>query len=193
MPRQVNHDERRTEIAEAAVALMGEAGVKGLTMRALAKRLGGTVTMVTHYYPTRQSLLDDIGPALLARWQTDLDSLDAIPDAAAALRGTLMWMLPLDEEGLLEERAWFQMVASAIGEMSPVGAKLRNDMDTWMRDMIRGHLDGLVETHQQELVVDILRAAAHGISIGAVENPGKWPPERQVAVMDELLSALHLD
>jgi AcrR family transcriptional regulator len=170
---------------------MGETGLSGVTMRSIAKRLGGTVTMVTHYYPTRQSILDDVRPALLARWQSDLDSLDAIPNPRAALRATLCWMVPLDEENsLVEERAWMAMLAAADSDTIAVAAKLHDEMDTWMREIIRDHLKELVEPDRRERVVDVLRTTTHGITVSAIEDSSAWPSERQVAVIDELLAAL---
>ena len=57
MPRVVDHDERRREIAAATWRAIDELGVDGTTMRAIAERAGCTIGRLNHYFDSREDML----------------------------------------------------------------------------------------------------------------------------------------
>lgn len=192
MPKDVDHEQRRAEILAAAVALVAEVGLRDLTVRSIAARLGGSVTVVTHYFPTRQSLLESVAPWLLKRWQAQLSSSTTLEgDGIILLRSVLAWLLPLSAKSLADERAALSLLTAAESDRAGVG-RLHAEIDPWLRGLIRVHLKGLVEEERMEAMVDLLRAATRGISVCACEDPEVWPAERQLAVLDDLLDALGL-
>jgi hypothetical protein len=83
-------------------------------------------------------------------------------------------------------------ISRAGSETDAIAVKRHDEMDAWMREIIRSHVKELVEPDRQERVVDILRITTHGITVSAIEDPSAWPSERQVAVIDELLAAWKL-
>ncbi|MEV0405875.1 TetR/AcrR family transcriptional regulator C-terminal domain-containing protein [Actinoallomurus sp. NPDC050550] len=50
--------QRRTEVLQAAIELLDEVGLDGLTMRLLAGRLGVRASALYRHYPSKQALLD---------------------------------------------------------------------------------------------------------------------------------------
>ncbi|WP_406318654.1 TetR/AcrR family transcriptional regulator C-terminal domain-containing protein [Streptosporangium sp. NBC_01639] len=50
--------QRRAEVLQAAIDLLDEAGLDGLTMRLLASRLGVQAGALYRHYPSKQALLD---------------------------------------------------------------------------------------------------------------------------------------
>jgi AcrR family transcriptional regulator len=192
VPREVDHDERRDEILTAVAGVLAEVGLRGFTIRSLASRLGGSVSMVTHYFPTRHSLLVNIGPWILRKWQTEVESLkNAQGDPVAKLRAVLSWLIPTTTEGMLEERAGLSLLVGTESDAAAVQG-LRTELDAWLRDLVRTHLVGLVDDVHVEPTVDILYAIVRGISVSACEAPEAWPAERQLAVLDDLLDLLGL-
>jgi AcrR family transcriptional regulator len=57
MPKQVDHRERRREIALAVIRLAGERGLQGVTFREVAAEAGVSVALVQHYFGTKENLL----------------------------------------------------------------------------------------------------------------------------------------
>lgn len=49
---------QRRRIAEATCRLVAEHGIEGASLRRVARELGGTTGLVTHYYPTKDALLE---------------------------------------------------------------------------------------------------------------------------------------
>jgi len=52
----VDHEDRRREIVRAAIEVVKKHGYQGLTLRSLAAQMGGSSTLVTHYFRSRRNL-----------------------------------------------------------------------------------------------------------------------------------------
>lgn len=182
MPRPVDHDERRRQIARAALKLLSSKGPEGLSMRAVARELGGSLTVVTHYYSTRRELLLDLPQQLAQDWSEDLSELEAqAATPRARLRTLLAWLLPLDRDGLQEEMARFSLlVASTDADSSEALA----GFDDYVRELLRQHVTGLVPDDAVESSVELFRAFTNGIVVNAVMDPVGWPASRQEALLD---------
>src|SRR5262249_39838373 len=101
LPRSVDHDERRRDIARAAIRLLARNGPRGLTLRALADELGGSITLVTHFFPNRRALLDAVTSQVIEDSATDLASAERAQLAPAErLRAFLRGLLPPTPETL---------------------------------------------------------------------------------------------
>lgn len=188
MPRIVDHDGRRREIAQLAMRLIAERGMSGLSMRALAEEMGGSLTLVTHYYPTRAVLLQDVVARVMEQWRDDLDGrLEAAGDARARLNVLLAWLLPLTEEG--RELEWVRF-ALLVDRQDPEAHDLLLAVDHGMRDLLRKHLRELVDETVLEDGVDMLRAVTTGVALDAILDPDAWPASRQRRVVDAALTAL---
>lgn len=57
MPKIVDHEARRAEIAETVARLIARDGLENVTIQGIAKACGYTPGMVLHYYENKQSLL----------------------------------------------------------------------------------------------------------------------------------------
>jgi len=57
MPRIVDHDERRREIADAMLEIVAELGIGAATIRAVADKSGWSTGVITHYFKSRDDLL----------------------------------------------------------------------------------------------------------------------------------------
>ena len=57
MPKVVDIDERRAELAAAAAQLIARAGVGAATMRDVAAEAGWTTGALTHYFADKRELL----------------------------------------------------------------------------------------------------------------------------------------
>lgn len=59
---------------------MAADGLDGVSIRAVAKRIGGSTTLVTNYLPTREALLRNAIEHTMRDWDADLDqALEGTP------------------------------------------------------------------------------------------------------------------
>ncbi len=56
MPKNVDHDAYRLELAQKAALLFSKQGYAGLGMRSIAKELGISKSALYHYFPTKKQL-----------------------------------------------------------------------------------------------------------------------------------------
>ncbi|NTE68241.1 TetR/AcrR family transcriptional regulator [Agrobacterium tumefaciens] len=169
--------------------LLESAGPAGLTLRALAKELRGSITLVTHIYPTRRDLLNAIAEGLIEQYDTELPALEVNAPPRERLWILLEWMLPLSDDAWRQERARIQLVSDMDAESAGVVA---DKMDTRMRELIRDRLRPLIEPSEINSLVDVLRAITDGIILATVEHRHMWPPERQLNTLRTALRALNL-
>jgi AcrR family transcriptional regulator len=191
VPRHVDHEQRRREIVVATLDVLAEKGVRGLSFRAVAAKLGGSTTLVTHYYPTQQALLDEVASTAVERWGADIREMDAeSSDPLQRLYRLLTWLVPTTDVGLANERSRINLLSGQI-----LGDEHRAVFETWdvtIRGFLRSHLADLVPPGEVERTVELLRVATNGVVLSVVEHPEQWTKERQMAVIDTLLSLLDL-
>ncbi|PZT71290.1 hypothetical protein DN402_04540 [Streptomyces sp. SW4] len=96
MPIDVDEVQRRKEIAEATLAVAARDGARAVTIRAVAKELGGSTAMVTNYVPTRMALITNAVRAAESRWRADLDAHVGELRGKERLRATVEWHLSTD-------------------------------------------------------------------------------------------------
>ena len=102
MPRQVDHDERRHQIAEAVWRLAVRGGLEQVTLRQVAAEAGVSPRLLQYSFGTREQVL--LGALEILNSDAQLQAaarmarLGETPPLHAILRGVLLEMLPLDEE-----------------------------------------------------------------------------------------------
>ncbi|MEV4036312.1 TetR/AcrR family transcriptional regulator [Streptomyces umbrinus] len=190
MPRHVDHDQRRADIIEAAKQILANGGPDGMTIRSVAKRLGGSITLVTHYYPTRPELMRAVVAEMNESYDTELADLEAGADAHGRLYILLEWMLPLTELEWVNESSRIQLLGRR--GQDPSVEEFADAMDARMRDLLRQHLEPLVPKDRVEGYVDLLRVTTNGIVLSAVEHHDDWPAKRQLRVLEAALTAFGL-
>ena len=57
MPRVVDHEARRAEVAAVAADLIAQRGLDGVSVRDVAAAGGYSTTVVTHYFASKRELL----------------------------------------------------------------------------------------------------------------------------------------
>jgi AcrR family transcriptional regulator len=186
MPRQVNHEARRQDILDAVIATLADGGFEKLTLRSLAERLGGSITLVTHYFPTKDALITAALSRVFAEAQSMVEQLSVIEDPDERLTAVLHYFLPIDEESHRLERARVAMVVQKDGD--PTIAEFFERLEPAMRAVIRAGIETFYPEEDVDRMVDVFRAWTSGVALSAVEHPELWTPDRQLAVLDTFLS-----
>lgn len=192
MPKYVDHDQRRFDIIAATTSVLAREGLRGLSLSAVAKQLGGTVTLVTHYYSSKAELIKDLAARMIKDYELELAEIGAgITDPVTRLHTFLVWVLPLTEEGLTEERSRIRLIAD--GDENPEVRAMFQAFDARMRRFIREHIQPLVTDELLDPHVEMLRVLTTGICLAAVENIAEWPRDRQLSVLNHTLRLMGID
>ncbi|GAA5145963.1 TetR/AcrR family transcriptional regulator [Nocardioides marinquilinus] len=131
MPRLIDHDQRRAELAEACWRVIAERGVGAVSVRTVAAEAGVSVGSLRHVLPTKGGLLAAAMRLCLeratARFAAHSPDLRTRADAI----NWLTEMLPLDAERRLEMTIHLALAAEAAGH--PELASLRAAPDDAVR------------------------------------------------------------
>ncbi|WP_228044114.1 TetR/AcrR family transcriptional regulator [Streptomyces ferrugineus] len=188
MPRYVDPEERVRDIVGASLQALSEGGLAELTLRKIAQRMGGSITLITHYFANREVLLNAVLEYVLADVDAILEELEQIADPRERLRVALGWFLPDTEEALRQERARVALLTHQGAE--PVIRRHLQRMEPAMRAVLVRAVEDLVPADELDGTVDMVRVWVSGIALSVVEHPEIWTPERQHAALKRFLTVL---
>jgi AcrR family transcriptional regulator len=110
VPKVVDHEERRRELAEAVWRVILRSGVEGVSVRSVAAEAGWSTGALRHYLGTKDELLAAAARLLEERVVRRLGSRPDGLTPRGAVRAALCEVLPLDEERRTEGRIWLAFV-----------------------------------------------------------------------------------
>lgn len=189
MPKVVDVEQRRAELADAAARLIARSGIESATMREVAAEAGLTTGALTHYFVDKHELLLTTFQASLAGRRSlrpPLVTADPLERLLVSLEGAL----PLDDD---RRRHWMVTIACCSQAVADP------DLGRAQRDAyaeFTGYVAELVvecrlarRAEAQQLAA-MLIGAADGIAVQALFDEQRWPAERQLAVLGAMLRAM---
>jgi AcrR family transcriptional regulator len=107
VPKLVDHDQRRAELARAVWTVIGRHGIEGATVRRVAEEAGVSIGGLRHYFDSQQGLLRFAAEAVATGVSARVaEHLRADLDGVTRARLILAEFLPLDEERRVEVDVW---------------------------------------------------------------------------------------
>ena len=156
MPRYVDHDERRRAIVDAAWLLIADEGYEAVTIRRLARELGGATGRITHYFDAKDDILVAVLDELTAAHRSGLVQLQGALDLAgsdvAALTAAIIESLPLDDDRIRDWKTWLAFWTRA--SLSPVIAERHKDVYAAWRLCLSNALAAAVESKPSQRELD---------------------------------------
>lgn len=191
MPKIVDHEQRREELAAAVWRLASRDGLDAVTIRGVAAEAGWSTGALHHYFADKEQLLlfafqtvaDRVGRRVAAAREASGDPLELA-------RALLAIGLPLDEARRDETRVWFAFLGLALTR-PPLARAQRLAYQAWRR-IVADALRDAQEKGDVEEDVDVEREAAalvaivDGLAVQASFDPGCL----DVALVDERLAGL---
>jgi AcrR family transcriptional regulator len=185
MPRAVDHEERREEIADAVWRVIEREGLEGASLRDIAREAGHTTGVISHYFRDKRELLAFAFQLVVERSAARIARAireDGVYEALAEL-------LPLDEERRREATVWLVLMAASLSDPG-LAEELRERYEEARRAMMPIFREVLGEAPED--VGDELLAAVDGLTVHALTNPERYPPSRQLALLRRELTRLGL-
>lgn len=199
MPRVVDHEQRRSELAGAVRRVVAGHGVEGATVRAVAAEAGWSMGALRYYFMSQDDLLDFALDTMLAevpvRVQQVLAAEEPGLDRAQAV---LEQLLPLDDARLAEVRVYLAFMARVrtrdarrdVVELAWAGE--RHVCALAVADVTGQDPPeelGTVPPHLVE-AVDDLQVFVDGLTFLGATVPGRLGPTRARALLRARLQAL---
>lgn len=185
--RIVDHEERRREIAEVAMDLIAREGLEATTLNRIAKEMGASIRVITHYFADKDTLLFWVYRLMAQQGQEALS--EVLARNPADLARMLTTMCGGDEASLkrwrvyvafwdkatrspqfaAEQQLWIERTLELVGEV--VGAMLGPLAD--VRPLARE-----------------LLSLVHGMSVQRILDPDSWTAQTIAAVIERRVREL---
>ncbi|SHN43485.1 TetR/AcrR family transcriptional regulator [Cryptosporangium aurantiacum] len=102
MPKRVDHQQRRREIADALLRVVGVHGLHGMSLREVAAEAGVSLRLVQYYFPSKEQLLLFTAGYLTRRLSDQVTRRVAAagpaPSPRSVIEATLAALLPTDPD-----------------------------------------------------------------------------------------------
>jgi AcrR family transcriptional regulator len=150
MPKRVDHDVRRRQIADALLRVAATRGLHATGFREVAAEAGVSVRLVQYYFETKEALLlhglrrvgEQFGERVAARAASPDPGEHTPPSGAdrARIEHVLLASMPLDEDSRALYLVYNQYFALALTEPALADQPYTRDADilgNWLADQLR--------------------------------------------------------
>ncbi len=196
MPKLIDHDSRREEIAEATWRVIHAQGISGVSIRTVAAEAGISTGSVRHVFPSKTDLLvhatELVGRRARARIQRHLDE----PDPRRLVLSVVEELLPLDDQRRAEMEVTVALVAEAPGNdrvRQVRDASYEAVREVCRRLVARLHRDGLTAPALDvEAAATALHAVVDGLALHLLINPDPGFRQQALGVIETAVDGLLL-
>jgi AcrR family transcriptional regulator len=194
MPKIVDHDERRIELVQALWRVVERDGSAAISIRHVAAEAGLSKSAVSHYFPTRFSMLAAAVDELSRNVYAKVAALDLDDGRIETACEAIMATIPDSRARRKQSEVWILLVTE--GQTDPDIRKLLAELD---REVARGvsaflkqlKRSGLVNPSRDiEFETARLHALIDGISLHTLHSPVGMPPKRIRLIVSEHLREL---
>jgi AcrR family transcriptional regulator len=190
VPKIVDHEQRRRELAEAVWRVIRRNGVDGASVRTVAQEAGWSAGALRHYFRTQSELLDFAIELAAERIRERVGALELADDPRRAVEQLLSELLPLDDERRAENEVWLAFTARAL--IDPQLRVRHAEIDDALRaaSLRAVELLGLPAGRQRALEAERLHALLDGLALHGAMRPERLTRRRIVVVLRRHLDEL---
>ncbi|GAA3228241.1 hypothetical protein GCM10010468_57470 [Actinocorallia longicatena] len=184
---EIDVTQRLATIAEATLEIVATGGLDGVSIRSVAKRIGGSTTLVTNYLPTREALLRNAIEHAFQSWGGEIDQVVAGEEAADRLGAVARWSVTTTGDDQVLRRLFMEILGRSGPDSEALGV---------LREDSRRSLDLLGEAARDAgagdaaFTADVLHLVLRGFYVSSLEDPERWEDGRMPGLVDRLVSLL---
>ena len=191
MPKIVDHEKRRDEIALIACRVVAQHGFEQATIVRIARAAGCTTGMIAHYFDTKQEIIVAALRLILRRIEERLTQAQGTADLLALLSEAL----PIDETRYMECAVWiaFWGQVPADKRLKRINAWLHREyLRLFERCLARGWSEwsSWPRPTREQLLRSVI-TFINGVTASTVASRADWPAARQIGQLRLQLTLLH--
>ena len=194
MPKKVDHDQRRKDLARAAFTVITTQGLGNATIREVARIAGCSTGALVHYIDSKDKLLLEAATYAVAQMDGRLEVAERNHRGLAALRQVLIEVLPLDEQRSNGWKIWF-----SFWERSIVSEEIRKLIHAAYVESFRRYrrlIKGAADAGDIPADIDVVRAAGNlmafvdGIGVQVLLSGHKAGAKRQLQYVEDWIEGV---
>ncbi len=186
--------EWRSKVATAALGLINREGLKGASLRAIARELDSTTGVLTHYFRNKDELLLFVLETIMIRLAEIMMQAADGTQGLQRLKVMMLGILPTTPELVTIWRVWLAFVGAALGDSGLVEEHKRHYAN--LKAFIGEELAVLQAGGEisSELDLDFEAAAwiatFDGIGVNMIAAPQSYSPEELETLVSRYLQTL---
>ncbi|MBT2483564.1 MULTISPECIES: TetR/AcrR family transcriptional regulator [unclassified Microbacterium] len=178
MPKIVDYEKRREELATALLEVLARDGIEGVSVRSVAAHAGWTRGVISHYFSDRDELLLYAYRLALQREHAAVESHEG--DPVAALIALLVRALPIDETSSLDYRIFLGLLGR-LADRPDLAASLATDHAEYEATVLKAvrlaiETGAIRSALPPESLAHMLSVYVDGLTVGCAINPEQISP-----------------
>ncbi|MDL4813692.1 TetR/AcrR family transcriptional regulator [Actinomadura opuntiae] len=187
MPVEIDIDQRLATIADATLEIVAADGLDGVSIRAVAKRIGGSTTLVTNYLPTREALLRNAIEHAMHGWAAEMDQAVEVAAAPDRLLAMARWACSTTGNDEVLRRLFMEILGR--GGPGSDSLKALNEDGRQNHEMLAAAARD-AGAADPAFAADVLHLVFRGFYVAGLEDPERWNSERMTPLIDRLVRLL---
>lgn len=189
MPKILDADQRRQELAQAVWRVIRREGVEHASVRSVAREAGLSTGSLRHYFGSQSELLVFAMRMVMEQIEERVAAVPRPEDPLAAAKAVLAHLLPLDAQRRAENEVWVAFTARALVDeqlgtlRDEAYERLRQASERWIDDILDG-----VSADLRHIESARLFALIDGLALHAAVRPDLATPNELSTVLNH-----HLD
>ncbi|RAV16089.1 TetR/AcrR family transcriptional regulator [Paenibacillus contaminans] len=194
MPKIVDHDQRREQLAEAAWRIIRRDGLEGVSVRRVAEEAGMSLGSLRHYFVTQSELLAFSMRLVSERVTKRMKGMALSGDPRTDMETIIGELVPLDEERLAECEVWLAFTGNSLAH--PKLRLLSDEVHDSLFAFFRHIVDSAIELKLAKPGIDPkleamrLHALVDGLVVHGVMRPELVKPDDITRIVTYHLDAL---
>lgn len=191
---RMSYSDRRLEVTEAAWRVIVREGLDRTSMRAIAKELGSSTGVVTHYFRDKDELMLFALERIFENLLEDIKSSVKEQQGIKRLEQMILAALPLQDSEITGWRVWVAFLGYAVGREKLV--REHQKRYKFLRQIIYQELADLQAAKMIRADIDLtleanaLIALVDGIGVGIVINAEQFDLEQQRHLVQRHIQSL---
>ena len=195
MPKVVNHDERRVEIAQATWAAVQTVGVDNLTLRDITMEAGFTTGVLTHYFRDKDSVLRfAFTIAYRKTFERILNANKSVDSDLVCIRNAMVELLPDPRKP--ESVAFVSMCFGIRNSNDPLLVDEYNTNKFEYRDLLKKYIKNAIAKKEipplkrTDDILDLISSVVDGVCIASLLNPKDYTKKRCARIIESMIEQL---
>jgi AcrR family transcriptional regulator len=192
MPKLVDPDQRRSELAQAVWTVIRRDGLQRASVRNVAREAGLSMGSLRHYFASQSELLCFAMQLVGDRARARVAALEPAADPRRRAEQLLAELVPLDDERRAESEVWLAFTGHALVDPAQraIHQRIHDQLNGACATAITILADAGLTAEGLDVALEAsrLHALLDGLALHAVMRPEQVTPSRITAVI-----ARHLD
>ncbi|MGG1660775.1 TetR/AcrR family transcriptional regulator [Brevibacillus sp. NRS-1366] len=193
MPKLIDHEKRKEEIAEATWRVIVKLGMEGATVRNIAKEAGLSLGALRHYFSTQDELLIYAMQLVKERATARIEKIALLEDDPPKdkIMKLVLELVPTNQEKMAEMEVWFAFTAYFRHKQEVFDAQhdgIYRGLQKIINYAEQFHM--LPKQVDKDLETERLYALIDGLALHALLEPKRVDKERIERVLVYHLTAL---